>query len=79
MVTPLLTGLSYECLLDFFFGINMNRIDIPGVLFGSDKKIETFLLNNRKDPVYEEISFMNINDVPSYLKLKSQKLKELIQ
>lgn len=53
MITPLLTGLSYEALLDFFFGINMNRIDVPGVLFGNDKKTETFLLNNKKDPVYE--------------------------
>lgn len=60
-ITPLLTGLSYECLLDFFFGINMNRIDVPGKLFGNEKKVETFLLNNKKDPVYEEISFMNIN------------------
>ncbi len=41
--------------------------------------METFLLNNKKDPVYEEISFININEVPGYLKDKSQKLKERIQ
>jgi hypothetical protein len=41
--------------------------------------VETFLLNNKKDPVYEEISFININEVPGYLKDKSQKLKERIQ
>lgn len=35
MVTPLLTGLSYECLLDFFFDINKNRIKVPGKLFGN--------------------------------------------
>lgn len=39
MVTPLLTGLSYECLLDFFFNINKNRIDVPGKLFGNENKI----------------------------------------
>ena len=54
LITPLLSGLSYECLLDFFFGINMNRIDVPGKLFGNkEKKVETFLLNNKKDIVYE--------------------------
>ncbi len=79
MITPLLTGLSYECLLDFFFGIDMNRISFPGKIFGNSKKVETFLLNNKKDTVYEEISFMNINEVPRYLKEKSHKLKEIIQ
>lgn len=53
MVTPNLTGLSYECLLDFFFKINMNRIDVPGQIIGSNKKLQTFLLNNKKDPAYE--------------------------
>ncbi len=52
---------------------------MPGTLVGSDKKVETFLLNNKKDTVYEEICFMNINDVPNHLKEKSHKLKEMIQ
>lgn len=53
----------------------MNRIDIPGDVFGTGKQTETFLLNNKKDPVYEQISSMNIKDVPAFLKSKAQKLK----
>jgi hypothetical protein len=38
-ITPNLTGLSYEALLDFFFGIDLNRINVPNRIFGgSDNK-----------------------------------------
>jgi len=63
-VTPMLTPFSYEGLLDLFFGINLNQIEIPGSLMDSTKPIDTFLLCNPKDKHYKTIAPMYIRDVP---------------
>jgi len=34
--SPLQTGYSYEALLDHFYGINSNKIKVPGNLLGKD-------------------------------------------
>ncbi len=52
-VTPLLTGHSYEALLDHFFGIHYNKIMVPTRLLGNvGDQPEQYLLHNERDPVY---------------------------
>lgn len=63
-ITPMMTAFSYEGLLDLFFGIKFNQIEIPGHLMDSNKKLDTFLLYNPRDTHYPVISKMKIKDVP---------------
>jgi hypothetical protein len=61
MVTPMVTAHSYEALLDYFFGIELNKIFVPPHLLNKKSdKFEGYLLYNEKDPVYDKISYMNI-------------------
>lgn len=59
-ITPMVTPFSYEGLLDLFFGIKFNKVQIPGFLMDSQNPLETFLLNNPKDPHYKKIAPMYI-------------------
>jgi hypothetical protein len=53
LLTPLVTAHSYEALLDHYFGINLNCIMVPGNLLNhQSEKLEPYLLNNKRDPVY---------------------------
>jgi hypothetical protein len=45
-VTPMMTSFTYEGLLDLFFGINWNKIEIPGNLMDSAKPLDYYILYN---------------------------------
>lgn len=52
-VTPLLTGHSYEALIDHFYGISLGTIRVPEKLLGKETdKVEDYRLYNR-DKVYD--------------------------
>ena len=75
-VTPMLTGISYESILDMFFGINFNQIEIPGLLMESQHQVDTFLLYNPKDKHYKKIATMQIDDAAAYLTENIQALSK---
>jgi hypothetical protein len=75
----MLTPFTYEGLLDLFFGIKLNQIEIPGNLMDSKKPLDTFLLCNPKDKHYKKIAPMYIKDVPEYLKSESEVLSKAIK
>jgi hypothetical protein len=68
-VTPMLTAFTYEGLLDLFFGIHLNQIEIPGHLMDSKKPVDTFPLYSPKDKHYKQIAPMYIKDVLEYLRV----------
>ena len=46
-ITPLLTGHSYEALLDHFYNINHNKIMVPASLLGGvNENLQEYLLHN---------------------------------
>lgn len=46
-ITPLLTGHSYEALLDHFYNINHNKIMVPASLLGGvGEQLQEYLLHN---------------------------------
>ena len=52
-VTPLLTGHSYEALLDHFYDIDLGSIRIPSKLLGKEgEELEAYRLYNR-DKIYD--------------------------
>lgn len=67
-VTPMMTPFTYEGLLDLFFGINLNKIEIPGELLEKKNDLEKFVLYSQMDQHYKKIALMYIKDVPDYLK-----------
>lgn len=60
----MMTPFSYEGLLDLFFGIKFNKIEIPGYLMDSQKTLDTFLLYNPRDRHYKNIAPLYIREVP---------------
>jgi hypothetical protein len=40
----MMTPFTYEGLLDLFFGINLNKIEIPGELLEKKNDLEKFVL-----------------------------------
>ena len=60
LVTPLLTGHSYEALIDHFYGINLGTIQVPSKLLGREgNKMEDYRLYNR-DKIYDKLAHNDI-------------------
>lgn len=75
LVTPLLTGHSYEALIDHFYGIHLGSIKIPQKLLGKEgNKLEPYRLYNR-DKIYEEIAHVDIIDNLRHLEKARRQIK----
>lgn len=74
-VTPLLKQITYEGLIDEFYGINGGIARVPATIFDDNKnsnnKLENVLLNSEKDYVFEHIRILAINGARIALKAKS--------
>ena len=76
LITPLQTGYSYEALLDHFYGINSNKIMVPGNLLGKDStRLEEYLLHNVNDPIYQEIAYLSIEEARQEIQKRSKEKK----
>jgi hypothetical protein len=76
-ITPLLTGHSYEALLDHFYGISHNKIMVPASLLGGvgEGPVE-YLLHNERDPVYEEIAYLCIEEARDEIQRRAAEMKK---
>jgi len=86
MVTPLLTQLTYEGLIDEVFGIQNSSVDLPGEMVvdkqaqkdqapvPENKKFKTPL--NSNDKIYQDIRDLNFSSISSILNQKAKIIDE---
>lgn len=75
-MTPLLKQITYEGLIDEFYGINGGIARVPATALEDSKtpnnKLDNVLLNSEKDYIFEQIRILTINGARISLKSKSQ-------
>lgn len=75
-MTPLLKQITYEGLIDEFYGINGGIARVPATAVednkNSNNKLDNILLNSEKDYIFEQIRILTINGARITLKSKSQ-------
>lgn len=74
LVTPLLSQLTYEGILDDVFHVRSGYVEIPKVV--SEKDQDSKVRVNSKDPVFEEIRSLHFSAVPNVLFAISRDLRE---
>ena len=74
LVTPLLSQLTYEGILDDVFHIRSGYVEIPKTV--TDKDQDSKVRVNSKDPVFEEIRSLHFSAVPNVLFAISRDLRE---
>ena len=74
LVTPLLSQLTYEGILDDVFHIRSGYVEIPKTV--TDKDQDSKVRVNSTDPVFEEIRSLHFSAVPNMLFAISKDLRE---
>ncbi|KAK8729847.1 hypothetical protein OTU49_008354 [Cherax quadricarinatus] len=72
-VTPLLTQLTYEGVLDEYFGIQAGVVEFPADVVGQDNPRKVPL--NSKDTIYDNIRNRHFAGVSSYLITRAREVK----
>ncbi|CAD8053048.1 unnamed protein product [Paramecium sonneborni] len=71
LITPMLTQLVYEGLIDEQFGINGNLISLQKKVFGKDgqegEEYQTLQLNSEKDPLIYKVRGLQVASLAKYL------------
>lgn len=73
LVTPMMTQITYEGMLDETFGISCGMIEFPEEV--TKKKSATKLLLTNEDPVYKEVRNRHFTNVFGHLKTEAKKLQ----
>ena len=74
LVTPLLSQLTYEGILDDVFHVRSGYVEIPKTVSGKDQDSKVRV--NSTDPVFEEIRSLHFSAVPNILFAISRDLRE---
>lgn len=74
LVTPLLSQLTYEGILDDVFQVRSGYVEIPKEV--AEKDQDSKVRVNSKDPVFEEIRSLHFSAVPNVLLAISRDLRE---
>eukprot|EP00288_Rhodomonas_lens_P014363 CAMPEP_0177694878 /NCGR_PEP_ID=MMETSP0484_2-20121128/3164_1 /TAXON_ID=354590 /ORGANISM="Rhodomonas lens, Strain RHODO" /LENGTH=604 /DNA_ID=CAMNT_0019205777 /DNA_START=155 /DNA_END=1965 /DNA_ORIENTATION=+ len=86
MVTPMLTQLTYEGLIDDTYGINNGIVELPGHLIGSagaatqagqEKKAKIKVQFNNSDSLFTQLRDINFEQVGSIVKKRATFLKSV--
>ncbi|KAI6651228.1 Vacuolar protein sorting-associated protein 33B-like isoform X1 [Oopsacas minuta] len=72
LITPLLTQISYEGLLDDIFGVQHGSVNLTEKVTGKSKP--TKLMLNSNDPTYSQVRGYHISFLFSFIKDQSKKL-----
>ena len=77
-VTPLIKQMTYQGLIDEFFGIQGNIVKIPTALYDQNAEkqkpqqtaYKNLLFNSEKDYIYEKIRYLTLKGATNTLKTK---------
>jgi len=73
LVTPMLTQITYEGMLDETYGISCGMIEFPEEV--TQKKSATKMLLTNEDPIYKEVRNRHFTNVFGFLKHKAKDLQ----